>query len=88
MQVHEHIARKLLEGRARKKMSAYALAKSAGVAESLVGRYEGRTKTPSGKIQTRFDALILRRFARVLEMSMDEMLGTDNDELETLPAAT
>jgi hypothetical protein len=52
-----------------------------------VGRYEGRTPTPSGQIQTRFDALILRRFARVLEMSMDEIVGTDDDELEPLPAA-
>jgi len=68
-------------------MSAYALAKAAGVSESLVGRYEGRTLTPSGQIQTRFDALILRRFARVLEMSMDEIVGTDDDELEPLPAA-
>jgi transcriptional regulator with XRE-family HTH domain len=87
LKVHEHVARKLLEGRARKKMSAYALAKAAGVSESLVGRYEGRTPTPSGQIQTRFDALILRRFARVLEMSMDEIVGTDDDELEPLPAA-
>ena len=87
MKVHEHVARKLLEARARKKMSAYALAKAAGVAESVVGRYEGRTKARNGQIQTRFDALILRRFARVLEMSMDEMLGTHDDELETLPAA-
>jgi hypothetical protein len=31
--------------------------------------------------------LILRRFARVLEMSMDEIVGTDDDELEPLPAA-
>lgn len=68
-------------------MSAYALAKAAGVSESLVGRYEGRTTAPNGQIQTRFDALILRRFARVLEMSMDEIVGTDDDELEPLPAA-